>query len=1158
MTTNSNKSKFIMHNLFNIKQTLPKQQSDKIQWPAFSGCSLSLALAKAAEAHYAPILFIADDNLKAHQLEKELAFFSSIPVLHFFDWETLPYDSFSPHQDIISDRLSVLSQLFSLSKGIVLISINTLMQRLPPKSFIQGNAFFLKIKQTIKLDQLTERLTQSGYRAVAQVMEHGEFVVRGAIIDLFPMGSDRPYRIELFDNEVETIRIFDPETQRTVEKIDEIHLLPAKEFPLTAENIELFRQQWRENFSGNPAKCSVYEQISQGQMSAGIEYYLPLFFKEIATFLDYLPANTLIIRDQHIHDKAQLFLKEAKERYQQLSHNITHPILPVTKVFISENELFEQANHFPQIMINGQKEQGEFKIYSLPDLSVEHKKEEPVFLLQQFINEQNKKILICAESTGRREVLLNLLNHAGIHPTLLHSWQAFESTLHLLDISIVVAPLHQGYMSESPDIAIVTENELFGQRVLQVRRRKKTDITQEATIRNLAELKLGDPVVHIEQGVGRYQGLQTIQVGNIVDEYLVVEYADKNKLYVPVANLNAISRYAGRDTDHAPLHKLGTEQWENAKQKAAKRAQDVAAELLEIYAKRATQTAYAFKQPDASYEKFAEDFPFEETPDQESAIAAVIADMCSDKPMDRLICGDVGFGKTEVAMRAAFIAANDEKQVALLVPTTLLAQQHYENFKDRFADWPIEIESLSRFRTAQEQKQTLDKLIAGKVDIIIGTHRLLQNDVKFKSLGLIIIDEEHRFGVTHKEKLKKLRENVDVLTLTATPIPRTLNFSLSGVRDLSLIATPPAKRLSIKTFVAKRDDHLIREAILREIMRGGQVYFLHNSVDTIQAVSEELAILIPEAKIGVGHGQMRERDLERVMSDFYHRQFNVLVATTIIESGIDVPSANTIIIDRADKLGLAQLHQLRGRVGRSHHQAYAYLLTPSELIITSDAKKRLEAIAQLEDLGAGFSLATHDLEIRGAGELLGDEQSGHMEEVGFTVYMDMLERAVKSLKQGKKLSIKEAMESPFDHTLEINLGLSALIPNDYVPDIHARLILYKRISGCEAESAISEIKVEIIDRFGMLPEAAENLFAITLLRLKAQPMGIKKITMGDKSGSIEFSEKTTADPLKMIRLLQSNRGFKLEGGSKLRFPLNVEKKAEKFEWLERLLKGLET
>lgn len=1129
-------------------------------WYGLSGSALALALVKAAEDREQPLLMITTDNLQAYQLEQEIKFFSSIdspiPVLHFCDWETLPYDNFSPHQDIISDRLKILNQLGSLTRGIILISINTLLQRLPPKNFIHTHTFLLQLKQKLNIEKLRENLSYSGYRCVAQVMEHGEFLVRGAIVDLFPMGSNQPYRIELFDDEIDTIRTFDPETQRTIEKIERIHLLPAKEFPLTKESIELFRQQWREHFTGNPTNCTLYESISKGQISPGIEYYFPLFFKETASFLDYLPENTLIIYQDVTHQKSKEFFTEVKERYDQLAHDVRRPILPISTIFIAENDLFQQINQRNPIITFSEKNHGfNFNTHPLPNLSIDHKSENPTFLLKTFISSSTQKLLICAESTGRREALLSLFAETGIKPNIINSWHSFENYINTPTIDIIVGPLQQGFQAISAHFTIITENELFGERVLQTRRRKKTDLNQENIIRNLAELKVGDPVVHTEQGVGRYQGLQTIQVGDVIDEYLVLEYADKNKLYVPVANLNAINRYAGRDADHAPLHKLGTDQWENAKEKAAKRAYDVAAELLEIYAKRATHKAHVFKKPDAQYQKFSDDFPFEETPDQENAIADVIQDMCSEKAMDRLICGDVGFGKTEVAMRAAFIAAQDGMQTVVLVPTTLLAQQHYENFKDRFADWPIEIDSLSRFRTAQEQQKTLDKLAAGKVDIVIGTHRLLQSDVKFKSLGLIIVDEEHRFGVTHKEKLKKWREHVDTLTLTATPIPRTLNFSLAGVRDLSLIATPPAKRLSIKTFVSKREDHIIREAILREIMRGGQVYFLHNSVETIGKVVNDLSLLVPEAKICFGHGQMRERELEQVMSNFYHHQYNVLVATTIIESGIDVPSANTIIIDRADKLGLAQLHQLRGRVGRSHHQAYAYLLIPSEGAMTSDAKKRLDAIANLEDLGVGFTLASHDLEIRGAGELLGEEQSGHIEEVGFSVYMDMLERAVKSLKKGQKINIKEAFESA-EHSLEINLGISAVIPNDFLPDIHGRLILYKRIAGCENESALNDIKIEMIDRFGLLPEATENLFHIANLKLKAAPLGIKKITVGEKSGSIEFLEKTNVDPRKIIQLLQSNRGFKLEGGQKLKFSIDKISASERVTTVEKVLKLL--
>ncbi|HET8731619.1 MAG TPA: transcription-repair coupling factor, partial [Moraxellaceae bacterium] len=755
----------------------------------------------------------------------------------------------------------------------------------------------------------------------------------------------------------------------------------------------------------------------------------------------------------------------------------------------------------------------------------------------------------------RRESLLELLARASLKPGAVSGWDDFLARKDTTP-AIAVGPLEQGLWLQDPPIAVITESQLLGQRVMQSRRRKATsqDVSSELVIRNLSELQPGAPVVHIDHGVGRYQGLVTLEVDNQAQEFLLLEYADSAKLYVPVSSLQLIARYSGADDDHAPLHRLGTEQWTKARRKAAEQVRDTAAELLNIYARRAARPGHAFSFNESDYALFASGFPFEETADQAAAIIATIADLRAKRPMDRLVCGDVGFGKTEVAMRAAFVAVQDGGQVVVLVPTTLLAQQHYENFRDRFADWPIKIDVLSRFKSAKEQAAALKQLEEGKIDIIIGTHKLLAEDVRFKHLGLIIVDEEHRFGVRHKEALKNMRAEVDMLTLTATPIPRTLNMAFAGMRDLSIIATPPARRLAVKTFVRESHPAVIKEAILRELLRGGQVYYLHNEVESIEKCSQELQALVPEARIGIAHGQMRERELEQVMQQFYHKQFNVLVCTTIVETGIDVPSANTIIMDRADKLGLAQLHQLRGRVGRSHHQAYAYLLTPHQKAMTGDAEKRLEAIAAAGELGAGFALASHDLEIRGAGELLGEEQSGNINTVGFTLYMEMLEQAVKAIRSGKTPNL----DQPLAQGTDVNLRISALIPDAYLPDVHNRLMLYKRISNAKDQAELDELQVEMIDRFGLLPEQTKNLFAVTSLKIEAEKLGITKIDASAGGGRLEFGTETKVDPMRLVKMIQTQpRKFRLEGADKLRFIMEMQDPQVRLQRLRDLLQSLQ-
>jgi len=1124
-----------------FKTPLPNDKNRHISWGNLHGCAHSLAIAEAVKKHDGLVVVITPDSLSAIQLEYELRFFlgteSLYPILHFPDWETLPYDSFSPHQDIISQRLATLNRLPNTDKGVLICPVNTLMNRIAPVDYLQGSSFLLDLNDKLNPEKLRRQLQAAGYHCVEQVYEHGEFAIRGSIIDLFPMGCDTPFRIELFDDEIETIRSFDPETQRSIEKLEKIELLPAREVPLNEDAITQFRTNWRNKFHGNPMECAIYQDISDGLASPGVEYFISLFFESTANLIDYLPKNSLLISFENIYDKATEFWTEVEKRHEQLRHDVIRPILLPIESFTPTNDLFAQLKPFAQIKLYREsldKNPGHFNFdtASMPELDIKHKAKVPLQSLKDYLSETDHRVLFCAETTGRREALLALFKDIQLKPTQINTWQEFLDND--LKTGITVFPLDQPLNCVDEKITIITEPQLFGQRILQRRRRKQEKTKLDTMIHDLAELRINDPVVHIDHGVGRYLGLKNMVLNDYADEYLILEYANDATLYVPVSSLHLISRYSGTDIDHAPLHKLGSDQWQRAKRKAALKVRDAAVELLDIYARRAAQKGVAFKKEE-NYQLFSEGFLFEETPDQLTAIEQTIADMQSEKSMDRLICGDVGFGKTEVAMRAAFIAAINGKQTAILAPTTLLAQQHYESFKDRFADWPVEIDVLSRFRTAKEQKNILERLKDGKIDIIIGTHKLLGKDIKFSSLGLLVIDEEHRFGVKQKEILKSMRANVDILTLTATPIPRTLNMAFSGIRDLSIIATPPAKRLAIKTFVQKSNKSIVREAILREILRGGQVYFLHNKVDTIDRAAEELQKLVPEARINIGHGQMRERDLEQTMADFYHRRFNVLVCTTIIETGIDVASANTIIINRADKFGVAQLHQLRGRVGRSHHQAYAYLLIPDQAAITKDAKKRLEAIATHEDLGVGFMLATHDLEIRGAGEFLGDEQSGQMQEIGFSLYMDMLERAVKALKAGEAINL----EQPLQHGAEIDLKISTIIPEDYLPDIHSRLMLYKRIASAKDKSNLHELEVEMIDRFGLLPDSVKHLFSITQLKLQAEAIGIKKLESGNKAGRICFSEKLNIDPIRIVKLLQNRPNeFRLDGPDKLRFKLN--------------------
>lgn len=1136
--------------------TLPTA-SGKQQWGNLNGAALGLAIAEAASAARRFTLLLTADSQSAERLEQELGFFApDLPVLHFPDWETLPYDLFSPHQDIISQRVASLYRLPELDHGVLVVPITTALHRLPPRRFLLGSSLVLDVGQKLDVEQMRLRLEGAGYRCVETVYEHGEFAVRGALIDLFPMGSDLPYRIDLFDDEIETLRTFDPETQRSVDKVESIRLLPAREFPLDKKAVTDFRGRFRERFDVDFRRCPIYQDLASGITPAGIEYYLPLFFEETETLFDYLPGNTQVFSLPGIEQAAEQFWSDVRSRYEERRVDPERPLVPPAELFLPVEDCFARLKASPRVVADPSDlapgvGRERFPTRALPDLAIEGKASEPLAALRRFLEEFPGRVLFSAESAGRREVLLELLARLKLRPQEVAGWPEFVASSERL--AITIAPLDEGLLLDEPTLALVAESPLFGQRVMQRRRRERRSDGGDNVIKNLAELREGAPVVHIDHGVGRYLGLITLEIEGQAAEFLALQYAEEAKLYVPVASLHLIARYTGTDDALAPLHRLGSETWQKAKRKAAEQVRDVAAELLDIYARRAARKGYAFKDPLADYATFSAGFPFEETPDQQAAIEAVVADMLAPKPMDRLVCGDVGFGKTEVAMRAAFVAVHSGKQVAVLVPTTLLAQQHYNSFRDRFADWPVRVEVMSRFKTAKEVEGAANELAEGKVDIVIGTHRLLQGDIRFKQLGLVIIDEEHRFGVRQKEQLKALRSEVDILTLTATPIPRTLNMAVAGMRDLSIIATPPARRLSVRTFVMEQQNTVIKEALLRELLRGGQVYYLHNEVKTIEKCAADLAELVPEARIGIGHGQMHERELEQVMSDFYHKRFNVLVASTIIETGIDVPSANTIIIERADKFGLAQLHQLRGRVGRSHHQAYAYLLTPPRKQMTEDAQKRLEAIANAQDLGAGFVLATHDLEIRGAGELLGEGQSGQIQAVGFTLYMEMLERAVKSIQKGEQPNL----EQPLGGGPEINLRVPALIPEDYLPDVHARLILYKRIASATDEDGLKELQVEMIDRFGLLPEPTKNLVRLTLLKLQAEKLGIKKVDAGPQGGRIEFAADTCVDPLVLIKLIQGQpKRYKFEGATQFRFLVPMERPEERFNTLEALFERL--
>ena len=1076
---------------------------------------------------------ITASPLDAQRLKEEVTWFDPALRVHLLsDWETLPYDNFSPHQDLVSERLATLYAMTNGDCDVLLAAAPTALARIAPPSFLAGHTFFLKKDGQLNLNKLRDQLTLAGYAHVTQVIAAGEYSVRGGLVDLFPMGAALPYRIELFDDDIDTIRVFDVDSQRTLYPVPEIRLLPAREFPMSEAGRTKFRQRFREAFEGDASRISLYKDVSNGTPPAGIEYYLPLFFDETATLFDYLPANTSLILHHDVAAAMAEFWSDTNSRFNLLKGDRSRPILRPTDLFVTAEQFFVTANQYPTMQIRASADD-ESVTRALPSVAVDRKADQPLAALNRFIDNFPGRVLLLAESPGRRETIADYLGEHGLKPVPCSNFQGFITDGEKLLLG--VAPLSGGFIIDPSSLAIITENELYAATARPRNRRDNARRSNlEGWLRDLSELKIGDPVVHESHGIGRYLGLAHMDYGDGENEFLKLEYAGGDTLYVPVSQLNVISRYSGIDPEAVELHRLGSGQWDKAKKKAAEQVHDTAAELLHLYAQRAARSGHQFSFNAHDLEAFADGFGFEETPDQQSAINAVIEDMRSGKPMDRLVCGDVGFGKTEVALRAAFVAIADGKQVAVLCPTTLLAEQHFLTFSDRFAqvahEWPVKVAEISRFRSAKEQTQAIEDLATGKIDILIGTHRLLQKDVKFNRLGLVIVDEEHRFGVRQKETLKALRSEVDVLTLTATPIPRTLGLSLDGLRDFSVIATAPEKRLAIKTFVARWSNGQVREACLREFKRGGQVYFLHNEVDTIENMKQRLQNLLPEARIVIGHGQLPERELERVMREFTQQKHNLLLCSTIIETGIDNPHANTIVINRADKFGLAQLHQLRGRVGRSHHQAYAYLMTHEDAKPSAQAQRRLDAIQSMEELGSGFFLAMHDLEIRGAGEVLGEGQSGDIHEVGFAMYTNMLNAAVKALKEGKAVP---DLTKPLDITSEINLRVPALLPNVYCPDVHERLTLYKRLANCANEDELRNMQEELIDRFGDMPMQTIALIETHKLRILGHPIGVAKLDASPQTIQLQFIKDPPIDGQRIIKLIQSDRNFKLAGQDKL-------------------------
>ena len=1137
---------------------LPKLSTGKrftLPRPVGSADALLLArLAEREKQNRKLTAIVTADASDAQRLIDEMAFFApEVRCALFPDWETLPYDQFSPHQDLISERLATLWRILQREADVVVVSATTALYRVAPPSFLARYTFHFEVKQKLDEAKLKSQLTLAGYNHVTQVVSPGEYAVRGGLIDLFPMGSPVPYRVDLFDDEVDSIRTFDPDSQRSLYPVPEVRLLPGREFPMDDEARAKFRSRWRELLEGDPTKSRIYKDMGNGVATAGIEYYLPLFFEETATVFDYVGSEATLVLHGDLEPAFQRFWQDTRDRYRLVQGDPERPVLPPDALFLSAEQFYARSNEHAQLALRAGAQDVEDSAWfqKLPELAVVRGAEEPLAKLQEHVARTPDRVLVLAESEGRRESLLDFLRASHVSPPAFDSLAEFQASTE--KVGIATAPLAAGFRWVEEAIDFVTETELFAAGPTTRRRKKQEQVSDvDALIKDLSELNVGDPVVHAQHGIGRYKGLVNLDLGQGNTEFLHLEYADKATLYVPVSQLHLISRYTGVGSDEAPLHKLGSGQWEKAKRKAAEQVRDTAAELLNLYARRAAREGFAFRFSAQDYEQFANDFGFEETADQNAAIHAVIQDMVSPRPMDRLVCGDVGFGKTEVALRAAFIAVTGGKQVAFLAPTTLLAEQHYQTLVDRFSKWPVRVAEMSRFRSTKEINAAAKGLEDGSVDIVVGTHKLLSSSIKFKNLGLLIIDEEHRFGVRHKEAVKAMRAEVDVLTLTATPIPRTLGMALEGLRDLSVIATAPQRRLAIKTFVRNEGNGVIREAVLRELKRGGQVYFLHNEVETIENRRQALEQLLPEARIAVAHGQMPERELERVMRDFVQQRFNVLLCSTIIETGIDVPTANTIVISRADKFGLAQLHQLRGRVGRSHHQAYAYLMVPDIESLTKQAAQRLEAIQQMEELGSGFYLAMHDLEIRGAGEVLGENQSGNMMEVGFQLYNEMLAEAVRSLKAGREPDLL----SPLSATTEINLHAPALLPDAYCGDVHVRLSLYKRLATADKPEQIDAMLEEITDRFGKLPAQGQTLFDTHRLRVLAKPYGVLKIDAAPTVMNIAFRPNPPIDAMRVIDLVQKNRNIKLVGNEKLRIDKQLSDPKDRAQAIREVLRLL--
>ncbi len=1136
---------------------LPRARRPLVRWRSLFGCATALAIAEACARHNGPVLIVAPSAAEADRLEREIAFFAGRAPQRFPDYETLPFEPFSPPQDLIAERLLALHQLQAGLAIHLLIDAGTLLSRLPPAAFLAARAVAFRKGQVLDRDETIAGFVANGYQRVEQVTGPGEIAVRGALLDIFPSGASAPVRVDLFDDEIETLREFDPQTQLTTREVESIEVLPAREFPFDADGIRGFRQRFRERFAVEPGRCPVYRDISDAVLPAGIECYLPLFFDSTASLFDYLPDGTLLIITNDALAGLEKTFELVVDRHEQMNVDPERPLLAPDAAYWTPQQVRERVATSLRLELEvpggDDADTADIPVFVADTAHVLTGDLPPeIDRIERWLKTaESDRTLLVASSPGHREMLAELLRGRDYRPEIVADWAQFIAGN--APLALTVGELDEGLRLPGQGLRILTAEQLGMERARQRARRRRAARDPETIIRELTDLRAGAPVVHEDHGVGRYRGLATLDVDGMPTEFLLLEYADGDKLYVPVQSLHLVSRYTGAPPEHAPLHRLGSDQWAKARRKAAQQARDTAAQLLNLYARRAARVGHRMPPDDDAYRRFVLEFPFDETDDQLEAIHQVIDDLASEQPMDRVICGDVGFGKTEVALRSAFVAVNAGYQVAVLVPTTLLAQQHFRTFQDRFANWPVRVGQLSRFGTGKQTQATLQGLADGTIDIVIGTHKLLGREVSFRNLGLVVIDEEHRFGVKHKERLKSLRAEVDVLTMTATPIPRTLNMTLGGLRELSIIATPPAERLAVKTFVGEWRDRQIRDAVLREIRRGGQVYFVHNRVENIESVATQLEKLLPEAGIRIAHGQMSERELEQVMLDFYHRRFNVLLCTTIIESGIDVATANTIIINRADRFGLAQLHQLRGRVGRSHHQAYAYLIAPPRQALTADAQKRLDAIAALEDLGSGFTLATHDLEIRGAGELLGDEQSGQIQAVGFTLYNELLGRAVAALKAGHEPDL----EDPFEHGPQIELGLPALIPDDYLPDVHMRLVNYKRIANAASRDDLDSLQVELIDRFGLLPPATKTLFAITALKLIAQQLGIVKIQAGAQGGVLKFGTRASADPAALAAMLTGEpERYRMEGPYKLRFSWSADGEPARLTALEALLQRL--